>query len=198
LRRRRQIQSADSAESTACSCTSYSKSKSRDRSIQFPRLLRPRVLSHPHAMQKIVDRHVDESRVCAVQKALDQSHEKTTLSEPFEARQYLIEQRVHVHTRWREHPVDDTKQTRKCGPDRQRLRHDSYYSTYRHLYLGTAIPQSMSVVRTLTRRGLHTVLSCGVDIIMVTAVSTVPSMSAVTEQMHGDHSDEEQYPDPVL
>lgn len=56
----------------------------------------------------------------------------------------------------------------------------------------------MSMTRPLIRRALHAVFACGLGIIMATPVPTMPSMSAVTEQMHGDHPDEEQHPDPIL
>ena len=70
-------------------------------------------------MQKIVNGHVDETRVRAKEETLNQPDEKAPPTVRFESRQYLLEKRIHVYARWRQQTVDDTKYKRKRGPDRQ-------------------------------------------------------------------------------
>ena len=77
-------------------------------------------------MQKIVNGHVNQTRVCAIEEALDQSNEKAAPTEPFEPWQDLREEGVHVKARRRQQGEDDTKQKRKRAPNRQRPSHDFY------------------------------------------------------------------------
>src|ERR1019366_4742617 len=60
---------------------------------------------HPPVMQKIVNGHVDETRICAVEETLNQPNEKAAPGEPFESRQDLLEERSHVHARRRQQAV---------------------------------------------------------------------------------------------
>jgi len=50
----------------------------------------------------------------------------------------------------------------------------------------------------LFRSSLLIVFALGLGAILVTAVPTVPTVRAMPEQMHRDHSGEEQHPNPVL
>ena len=52
--------------------------------------------------------------------------------------------------------------------------------------------------RPLFRTSFRTVFVYGFGATMATAVSTVPSMTAMTEHMHRDHPGEEQQPNPIL
>jgi hypothetical protein len=97
------------------------------------------LLPHPPAVQKIVNGHVDESRVGAIQEALNQPNDKTPPTVPFEPRQDLLEKCVHVETRGRQHGEDDAKHKRKRGPDRQRPSHDFYIQ---HIDASTQSPHA--------------------------------------------------------
>ena len=73
--------------------------------VGFPAHLLP----HPLAIQKIVNRHVDEACICAVEATLDGAHEEALPTQPLESRKNLLEKLIHVHARRRQHAVDDTK-----------------------------------------------------------------------------------------
>ena len=77
------------------------------------------LLPYPLAMQEIVNGHVDETGVRAIEEAFDQPDEKAPPAEPFEPGQDLQEKRVHVEARRRQHGEADAKQERERGPDRQ-------------------------------------------------------------------------------
>ena len=59
----------------------------------------------------------------------------------------------------------------------------------------------MVMTRVLLGTALLTVFACGLRVILVAAISTMPpvtAMSSVAKHVHCDHRDAEQNPNPVL
>ena len=148
--------------------------------------------------KEVVDRHVHQTGVGAVEKALDQSDQETLRREPLKARQHLLQEAVHVQGLWRDEPIGhaDNKRDRRTGGECPGNYLDVLHDVLLVMTIWAAGGRGCCGSCVFSPCWL-----CLARVAATVALRPMSAMSAVAsmpEQVHRHERDAEKYPDPVL